>query len=69
MIFEYFFVGEPHHSGSGRAVHVVTPIQSNSTISGLTPIVVPQGQGGTNLAQIVAASSSQLGGKVLKILF
>lgn len=48
---------------SGRAVHVVTPIQSGAPISGLTPIVVSQGQPGSNLAHIIA-SSPQLAGKV-----
>ncbi|XP_037041027.1 probable GPI-anchored adhesin-like protein PGA18 [Bradysia coprophila] len=50
---------------NGRSVHMVTPVQSNSTpISGLTPIVVSQGQNGTSLAHIIAPSS-QLAGKVV----
>lgn len=52
---------------SSSRVQLVTPIQSNnSTLSGLTPIVVnQQGQGSTNIAQLIAASSSQLSGKVM----
>lgn len=49
---------------NGRSVHMVTPVQSNSTpITGLTPIVVSQGQNGTSLTHIIA-SSPQLAGKV-----
>lgn len=50
---------------NGRSVHMVTPVQSNSTpISGLTPIVVSQGQNGTSLAHIIAPSP-QLAAKVV----
>ncbi|XP_059611594.1 uncharacterized protein LOC132258333 isoform X2 [Phlebotomus argentipes] len=57
--------GSDTTSANNRAVHVVTPIQSNSTpLSGLTPIVVSQGQGAANLAHIIA-STSQLAGKVV----
>ncbi|GAB0088074.1 probable GPI-anchored adhesin-like protein PGA55 [Sergentomyia squamirostris] len=57
--------GTDVNSANNRAVHVVTPIQSNSTsLSGLTPIVVSQGQGTASLAHIIA-SSSQLAGKVV----
>ncbi|KAJ6634724.1 Max-binding protein MNT [Pseudolycoriella hygida] len=50
---------------NGRSVHMVTPVQSNQTpISGLTPIVVSQGQNGTSLTHIIA-SSPQLSGKVV----
>ncbi|XP_055703142.1 uncharacterized protein LOC129801810 isoform X2 [Phlebotomus papatasi] len=57
--------GSDTTSANNRAVHVVTPIQSNSTpLSGLTPIVVSQGQGAASLAHIIA-STSQLAGKVV----
>lgn len=50
---------------NGRTVHMVTPVQSNSaSISGLTPIVVSQGQNGTSLTHIMAPSP-QLAGKVV----
>lgn len=52
---------------NGRSVHMVTPVQSNSTpISGLTPIVVSQGQNGTSLTSLthIIAPSPQLAGKV-----
>ncbi|XP_055696015.1 mucin-2-like isoform X2 [Lutzomyia longipalpis] len=57
--------GSETTSANNRAVHVVTPIQSNSTpLSGLTPIMVSQGQGTASLAHIIA-STSQLTGKVV----
>ena len=63
------FAGTSDTNGTGRAVHMVTSLQPNSTpISGLTPIVVSsQGQNGTNLTHILA-SSSQLAGKVKIII-
>lgn len=49
---------------TNRAVHMVTPLQSNTTLSGLTPIVVSsQGQNCNNLTHIIA-STPQLAGKV-----
>ncbi len=61
---EFLNTTDLNHQTNGRSVHMVTPVQSNSTpISGLTPIVVSQGQNGTSLTHIIAPSS-QLGGKV-----
>lgn len=65
LLFSSDFIGTTDTNGTnGRAVHMVTPIQSNQTpISGLTPIMVSQDQNGTNLTHIIA-SSQQLAGKV-----
>lgn len=64
----FFYLATEVNNLSSRAVHVVTPLPSATSMSGLTPIVVPQGgqNGTTNLAHIL--TSPQLAGKVRNYL-
>lgn len=60
----YCFLGSDVNNSGGRAVQLVSPLQTNgSQITGLTPIVVTQNCTGTSMAQFIG-SPSQLTGKV-----